>query len=112
MSNDYKNIIELKDSVDEATASFIKELCLKVYNKPAERTKIIEHSIRKFDIVTNEEGRVNLLAGVGLMPDYKIFTDNVKSWYWEEPNKFECGDILACMYEEGVLSPELNKKAI
>ncbi len=108
----YKNLIELKEDVDENTVRIIRDLCLDLYNKGEGKVELLEHSLRKFDMVTNEKGKHNLMIGVGLVVDYNIFTDNVKLWYWEEPNKFECGDILACMYEEGVLGSLKNKKAV
>ncbi len=90
----YKNSIELKDEVDEKTALRIRDLCLDVYNKGEERVKLVEHSLRRFDMVTDSEGKGNLMVAVSMLTGDDFFLNNIKYWHWEEPNDFECGDIL------------------
>ncbi len=99
MNNDYKNIIELKDGVDKDLSKEIKNICLEIYNKGEQLVKLVNIDDKRFELVTDEKGKNNLLIGVGLVQRNKIVLDNMKSWYWEEPNKFECGDILGFIRE-------------
>ncbi len=111
MDNDYKNIIELKDGTDEKLSKTIKEFCLEVYNKGEEKVKLIDIDDRHFELVTDEEGKGNLLVGLGLAQRNTLLLNNIESWYWEEPNKFECGDVLACMREVGLIDKSNRKLA-
>ncbi len=99
MSYDYKNIIKLKDDVDEALANKIKAICLELYNKGQNLVKLVEVEKNHFELVSNKSGKNNLLIGMGLAQRDDLVLNNIKYWYWQEPNKFECGDILNSIRE-------------
>ncbi len=67
MNNDYKNIIELKDGVDKDLSKEIKNICLEIYNKGEQLVKLVNIDDKRFELVTDEKGKNNLLIGVGLM---------------------------------------------
>ena len=91
----YRDIIELKDGLTEREIYEVKAICQHFHDNNAGKVEIKEITPTRFVFEGEKKDWQTLVIGYLRLAETPQFWKNVKSWYWEDPKPFECGDLLS-----------------